>query len=60
MPRFENCKNCDATISCSCQYTLASDGQSCCDDCIQAYETTLVIMSTITIGEEKEKKNKRS
>lgn len=38
---FEPCKNCGAEITCGCSYQLATDGQSCCDSCIQEYQTAL-------------------
>lgn len=41
MPNFEPCKNCGAEITCGCSYQVATDGKSCCDSCIQAYELTL-------------------
>lgn len=35
-----NCKNCLASLGCSCQVRTASDGKSCCSECVQKYEMT--------------------
>jgi hypothetical protein len=35
------CNNCGAQLSCGCQRRDASDGKSCCDQCINTYETAL-------------------
>lgn len=32
------CGNCSATITCGCQKRTASDGKSCCNNCIANYE----------------------
>ncbi len=35
------CVNCGAHLSCGCQRRDASDGKSCCDGCVAAYEAKL-------------------
>lgn len=35
------CGNCGATLSCSCKMRKASNGKSCCVNCISNYERTL-------------------
>jgi hypothetical protein len=35
------CNNCGAQLSCGCQRRDASDGKSCCDQCITSYEIQL-------------------
>lgn len=32
------CSNCGIQLSCGCQRRDASDGKSCCDQCINDYE----------------------
>lgn len=41
-----NCKNCGKTLSCGCKKRVASDGTSCCQDCVQAYNAKLTIQQT--------------
>jgi hypothetical protein len=41
------CKNCQKTISCSCQIRTASDGKTVCSACIREYENSLVNTSSI-------------
>jgi hypothetical protein len=36
-----NCTNCGAKLGCGCQKRIASDGRSCCANCISAYEAGL-------------------
>ena len=36
-----NCPNCGSAITCGCQKRTASDGASCCSNCITAYENRL-------------------
>jgi len=38
-----NCLNCKKKLSCGCQQRKASDGKSCCTNCLSAYENTLKI-----------------
>jgi hypothetical protein len=35
------CGNCGVQLSCGCQRRDASDGKSCCDQCISAYELSI-------------------
>jgi hypothetical protein len=35
------CANCGNKLSCSCQQRTASNGKSCCSQCITAYEASL-------------------
>ena len=35
------CGNCGIQLSCGCQRRDASDGKSCCDQCINAYEISI-------------------
>jgi hypothetical protein len=35
------CDNCGTHLSCGCQRRNASDGKSCCNDCVAAYEAKL-------------------
>ena len=35
------CSNCGIQLSCGCQRRDASDGKSCCDQCINAYELSI-------------------
>jgi hypothetical protein len=48
MPHYENCKQCNSVISCSCQYQQASDGTQCCDNCIDAYEIAITIVDSMS------------
>lgn len=34
------CGNCGAQITCNCQLRTASDGKTCCGNCIESYEQT--------------------
>jgi hypothetical protein len=36
-----NCNNCNARLSCGCQKKTASDGKSCCANCLGLYENGL-------------------
>lgn len=36
-----NCNNCNARLSCGCQKKTASDGKSCCANCLAQYENSL-------------------
>jgi hypothetical protein len=36
-----NCNNCNARLSCGCQKKTASDGKSCCANCLASYENNL-------------------
>jgi hypothetical protein len=36
-----NCNNCNARLSCGCQKKTASDGKSCCANCLSLYEKGL-------------------
>lgn len=38
-----NCLNCNKKLSCGCQQRKASDGKSCCTNCLAAYESKLRI-----------------
>jgi hypothetical protein len=35
------CSNCNATLGCSCQRRVASNGASVCANCIASYEISL-------------------
>ena len=35
------CNNCGAVLSCGCQKTTASNGRSCCNNCINQYERSI-------------------
>lgn len=35
------CQNCQKSIECSCQRRVASDGKSCCTNCLSTYEFKL-------------------
>lgn len=35
------CNNCHIQLGCGCQRRNASDGKSCCEECIEAYERKL-------------------
>ena len=35
------CTNCKRNLSCGCQKKTASDGKSCCSNCITQYENDL-------------------
>ncbi len=35
------CNNCGADIYCGCQRETASDGRSCCTNCIKQYERSI-------------------
>ena len=35
------CQNCGSKLSCGCQQKIASNGKSCCNNCIVAYENSL-------------------
>lgn len=35
------CSNCGAPMNCGCQQKIASDGRSCCNNCIHAYENKI-------------------
>ena len=35
------CGNCGIQLSCGCQRRDASDGKSCCDQCIDIYERSI-------------------
>ena len=35
------CNNCKATLGCGCQREIASDGKSCCNNCIKQYERSI-------------------
>lgn len=36
-----NCNNCGSKLGCSCKKRKASDGKSCCVNCIKNYEKQL-------------------
>jgi len=38
---MSKCGNCKATLGCSCKKRTASDGKSCCANCLSAYEKTI-------------------
>ena len=38
---MSKCGNCKATLGCSCKKRTASDGKSCCANCISNYEKTV-------------------
>jgi hypothetical protein len=40
--------NCGASMGCSCQRRVASDGKACCGSCISAYELNLQKKITVT------------
>lgn len=42
------CLNCKRNLSCGCQKRKASDGKSCCSNCINAYEAGLKQRKSIT------------
>jgi hypothetical protein len=42
MASYNPCPNCGGNITCSCQYQHATDGKICCDDCISAYNLSLI------------------
>ena len=35
------CNNCKRNLSCGCQKKTASDGKSCCTNCLAQYEKNL-------------------
>ena len=35
------CNNCGATLSCGCQRATASNGKSCCNNCVKQYERSI-------------------
>jgi hypothetical protein len=35
------CLNCKANIGCGCNKRVASDGTSCCNNCLAAYESRI-------------------
>jgi len=35
------CPNCNAQLSCGCQKRTASNGTTCCENCIKTYEANL-------------------
>jgi hypothetical protein len=37
------CLNCSKKLSCGCQQRKASDGKSCCTNCLSNYESKLKI-----------------
>ena len=36
-----NCSNCKSKLGCSCKKRKASDGRSCCVNCVKNYEKRL-------------------
>jgi hypothetical protein len=40
------CDNCKTHLSCGCQKRIASDGASCCENCIVTYEANLLAKKT--------------
>jgi hypothetical protein len=44
---FNNCTNCDAKISCSCEYQIAQDGTECCDMCVGNYDLAMSLAQAI-------------
>jgi hypothetical protein len=42
------CNNCGAKLGCSCKRRTASDGKSCCANCISKYEKGIKKVNTST------------
>jgi hypothetical protein len=38
---MKKCANCGKSLSCGCQRRKASDGRSCCSNCIASYEASI-------------------
>lgn len=55
---FEPCPNCDAEITCGCQYQTAKDGSEVCDACIENYNLAMDLAQAVveTIPTKKSKK----
>lgn len=43
---MSKCLNCNKSLSCGCKKRTASDGKSCCSDCLSTYEAGLKNIST--------------
>lgn len=44
------CQNCKANIGCGCNARRASDGKSCCQNCLANYEATLKKSARTTVN----------
>jgi len=38
---MKKCNNCQRPLSCGCQERVASNGQRCCNTCLQEYEAKI-------------------
>ncbi len=45
---MSKCLNCNKNLSCGCKKRTASDGKSCCSDCLSSYEAGLKKLKTTT------------
>ena len=39
---MSKCSNCGKTLSCGCKKRTATDGKSCCQDCVNQYNANIV------------------
>jgi hypothetical protein len=42
-----NCNNCGSVLNCGCQVVKASNGTTCCTNCINRYEASLKIVKIV-------------
>jgi len=47
---MSQCNNCKAKLGCSCKRRTASNGTSCCANCIATYEKTIKQLSNTSKG----------
>ncbi len=44
---MSTCQNCKATLGCSCQRRVATDGANVCANCVIAYEQNIINNSNV-------------
>ena len=57
---MRTCKNCGATITCSCQDRVASDGKQVCTSCSVNYEQQLIIANAQSINQNTVQQNENA
>lgn len=57
---MRTCNNCGATITCSCQDRVASDGKQVCTQCSVKYEQQLILANVQSINQNNVEQNENS
>lgn len=57
---MRSCNNCGATITCSCQDRIASDGKQVCTQCSVSYEQQLILANAQSILQNNIEQNENS